>query len=80
VQSGRLELFRVVVDNSGINQVVDQFESRLKQHDGQVEELFWLVNNHPTKGGIDKYRSEMAAAIQKARLGSDSNIKALEWN
>jgi hypothetical protein len=80
MDSGRPELVPVFVDNSGINQVLDQLESKPKQHDEQLEKLLRLVNTLPTKSDIEKARSEMAAAVQKARLDADSKIKPWAWN
>jgi chromosome segregation ATPase len=70
------ELFRVVIDNSGITHVLDQVDAQLKQHDVQIQELFRLVGNLPTKADLEALRTEIGAAVHKVKNSMGAEIKA----
>jgi uncharacterized phage infection (PIP) family protein YhgE len=73
----RPDLVRVVVDTAGISEVIDQVDTHLTHHDAQIEELFRLLKNVPTKDDLEKALAALYSALDKLKHDFNSQLDAM---
>jgi Skp family chaperone for outer membrane proteins len=74
----RTDLIQVVLDSSAMTQLLDRYESQLKRHGEQIQELFRLVTSLPTKSDFDRLRAEVRDEAQAIVRDLNPKVHALE--
>jgi hypothetical protein len=77
-RTSRPELFRISLDNTGLNQILDVYDSQLKRHDDQIQELFRLIATAASKDDLQTLKADVNKDIHTGIQNMNSQITEIK--